>query len=278
MHEPLPHRSTIAGTERHIFHRDIESLSRVDLRTVGADKYAADPSTDVYCYAYAVDDGPVKLWIRGDPVPAEAVEAAKNPTWSAAAHGDHFETVMERHILAPRYGLPLVPVERHVCTMAMCLAVGLPAKLETAADALELANRKDIAGGRLMHQMSKPRRAHKDEDPAGTYWFEDPERLDRLYSYCKQDVEVERELFERLPPLSPAEHVLWSSQLPDQRARFLRRSRICRSCPPDCDGGGTGNQYRACRAHRRRRHWHQSGRTAPTMAAAERLHFKEARP
>ena len=82
MHEPLPHRSTIAGTERHIFHRDIESRSRVDLRTVGADKYAADPSTDVYCYAYAVDDGPVKLWIRGDPVPAEAVEAAKNPTWS----------------------------------------------------------------------------------------------------------------------------------------------------------------------------------------------------
>jgi DNA polymerase len=210
MHEPLPHRSTIAGTERHIFYRDIESLSRVDLRTVGADKYAADPSTDVYCYAYAVDDGPVKLWIRGDPVPAEAVEAAKNPTWSAAAHGDHFETVMERHILAPRYGFPLVPVERHVCTMAMCLAVGLPAKLETAADALELANRKDIAGGRLMHQMSKPRRAHKDEDPAGTYWFEDPERLDRLYSYCKQDVEVERELFERLPPLSPAEHVLWT--------------------------------------------------------------------
>jgi DNA polymerase bacteriophage-type len=117
MHEPLPDRSTIAGTERHIFHRDIESLSRVDLRTVGADKYAADPSTDVYCYAYAVDDGPVKLWIRGDPVPAEAVEAAKNPTWSAAAHGDHFETVMERHILAPRYGFPLVPVERHVCTM-----------------------------------------------------------------------------------------------------------------------------------------------------------------
>ena len=48
MHEPLPHRSTIAGTERHIFHRDIESLSRVDLRKVGADKYAADPSTDVY--------------------------------------------------------------------------------------------------------------------------------------------------------------------------------------------------------------------------------------
>ena len=32
--------------------------------------------------------------------------------------------------MAPRYGWPLIPIERHICTMAMCLAVGLPAKLE----------------------------------------------------------------------------------------------------------------------------------------------------
>jgi hypothetical protein len=45
--------------------------------------------------------------------------------------------------------------------------LGLPAKLGMAADALELANRKDAAGERLMHQMSKPRRPRKGEDPAG---------------------------------------------------------------------------------------------------------------
>ena len=75
----------------------------------------------------------------------------------------------------------------------MCLALGLPAKLSAAADALELENRKDAAGERLMHQMSKPRKPHRDEDPAGTYWFDDQDRFDRLYSYGKQDVEVERE-------------------------------------------------------------------------------------
>ena len=80
---------------------------------------------------------------------------------------------------------------------------------ERGADALELANRKDAAGERLMHQMSKPRRAHKDEDPDRIYWFDDQERLDRLYEYCRQDVEVERELYERLPPLSPTEQALW---------------------------------------------------------------------
>jgi hypothetical protein len=58
-----------------------------------------------------------------------------------------------------------------------------------------------------MHQTSKPRRPHKDEDPTGTYWFDDLERLDRVYGYCKQDTEVERELYERLVPLSPTERL-----------------------------------------------------------------------
>ena len=65
------------------------------------------------------------------------------------------------------------------------------------------------AGERLMHQTSKPRRAHKDEDPSQVYWFDDDARLQRLSAYCKQDVEVERELYNRLPPLSPAEQSLW---------------------------------------------------------------------
>src|SRR5262245_36317767 len=91
----------------------------------------------------------------------------------------------------------------------MALAVGLPARLSTVAIALELSNRKDAVGERLMHQTSKPRRPHKDENPDGIYWFEDRKRLDRLYEYCRQDVEVERELFNRLPPLSASEQAPW---------------------------------------------------------------------
>ena len=72
------------------------------------------------------------------------------------------------------------PIEKQRCTQAMCLALGLPARLSAAADALELSNRKDAAGERLMHQTSKPRRPHKDESPDGIYWFEDQDRLDRL--------------------------------------------------------------------------------------------------
>jgi DNA polymerase len=193
----------------HVLHRDYETRSRIILKLVGAHRYAADPSTEVLCCAYAVGDDPVQLWRPGDPVPLEFIEAASNPMWIVAAHGDHFETAIEQHVLAPCFGWPIIPIERHRCTMAKALAAGLPARLSAVADALELANRKDAAGERLMYQMSKPRRAHKDEDPAGIYWFEDWERFDRLCDYCRQDVQVERELYNRLPSLLPAEQFLW---------------------------------------------------------------------
>ena len=213
MHEPRPLRDTavdIAASARHVLHRDYETRSRVILKNAGTHRYAADSSTEIYCVAFAVDHDPVQVWLPGNPVPPEFIEAAHNPNWLIAAHGDHFESAIEHHIMTPRYGWPEIPLERHRCTMAMSLAAGLPARLSSAADALELANRKDAAGERLMHQTSKPRRPHKDEDPTAIYYFDDPDRLQRLYDYCRQDVEVERELYSRLPSLSPVEQTLWA--------------------------------------------------------------------
>src|SRR5262245_29343753 len=197
------------GTELHVLHRDCETRSHAILKTVGTYKYATDPSTEVLCCAYAVDDEPVQLWTPCNRVPAEFIEAATNPSWIVCAHGAHFEDAIERHVLHPRFGWPVIPLERHRCTMAITLAAGLPARLSLAADALELCNRKDAAGERLMHQTSKPRRARKDEDPNQVHWFDDDARLQRLFAYCKQDVEVERELYNRLPPLPPVEQSLW---------------------------------------------------------------------
>ena len=204
MHEPLPLlAATAADIPRapHVLHRDYETRSGIVLKTVGAHRYAADLSTEVLCCAYAVDQDPVQLWRPGDSVPIEFIEAAQNPSWIVAAHNDAFETAIEKEIMLPRYGWPVIPIERHRCTQAMCLALALPARLGAAADALELRNRKDAAGERLMHQMSKPRRPRKDEDPNQVYWFEDDDRLQRLYACSRQDVEVERELYCLLPSL-----------------------------------------------------------------------------
>ena len=179
----LPHRTAapIGITAVHVLHRDLETRSTINLRKVGAAKYAANASTEVICVAFAADADPVRLWLPGDPVPPEFIEAAADPSWIVCAHNDAFESAIEQHVLAPRCGWPIIPIERHRCTMAMCLALGLPARLGVVADALELSNRKDAAGERLMHQLAKPRKPRKDEDPAGTYWFDDLERLQRLY-------------------------------------------------------------------------------------------------
>ena len=227
---------------RHVLHRDYETRSHAILKTVGTYKYATDPSTEVLCCAYAVDDEPVQLWTPGNPVPAQFIEAATNPAWVVCAHGAHFEDAIEHHVLHPRFGWPVFPAEKQRCTQAMALAVGLPARLSTAAKALELSNRKDAAGERLMHQTSKPRRAHKDEDPHQVYWFDDDDRLQRLYEYCRQDVEVERELYSRLPSLSASEQSLWelSSRI-NQRGFYIDRAfaeaarQIAQAAAPEID-------------------------------------------
>ena len=74
MHEPLPLRTATAADIprlQHVLHRDYETRSRVVLKVVGAHRYAADPSTEVLCCAYAVDNNPVQLWRPSDPVPIE---------------------------------------------------------------------------------------------------------------------------------------------------------------------------------------------------------------
>jgi DNA polymerase bacteriophage-type len=206
--EPEPPRTISVERDPHaphVLHRDYETRSVISIETAGALRYAADPSTEVLCCAYAVDDEPVQLWVLGDPIPPEFIEAARNPAWTAAAHNDQFESAIERLLLRPRYSWPCVPARRRRCTMAAALASALPGSLEGAAAALGLVQQKDLDGHVLMKRMAKPLARSGDR----IIWYDGPERRRRLHAYCRQDVEVERELFHRLTPLPDAEQRLW---------------------------------------------------------------------
>jgi DNA polymerase bacteriophage-type len=207
--------------------RDIETRSTLDLSGVGVRRYAAEPTTDVWCVSYAVDDAPAKIWIPGQPVPKEFHLAARDPDWLVVAHNDQFERTVEELVLMPRYGWLLAPIERHRCTMAMALTSALPAKLETVAEVLKLATQKDTAAARPMRQMARPRKPRAGENPNGVYWHGDPEKFERLYAYCRRDVDVGRELFHRLAPLIDSEQALWQldaviNVLPMARCSRLR--------------------------------------------------------
>jgi DNA polymerase len=122
-------------------HRDIETRSVLRLADAGAWRYAADPSTEVLCVGYTVNDAPVRIWTAEQAVPEEFIAAARDSDWFVVAHNDAFETAIEERLLNLRYGWPLIPIERHRCTMAAALANALPASLEGAAEALSLPAR-----------------------------------------------------------------------------------------------------------------------------------------
>lgn len=190
-------------------HIDIETRSTVDLRKSGLYPYAAHPSTDVLLARFCVDDGEIGEWRREDiDAPVAVVEALRAGA-TVVAHNFHFERILWKHVLAPRYGWPEPPLEAWDCTMSRARAAGLPGSLDGAARALQAPFAKDQEGASLMLRMCKPRAPRKDEDPDGIFWFEDEPRLARLSEYCAQDVRVERWLDARLPPLSPAEREVW---------------------------------------------------------------------
>jgi DNA polymerase bacteriophage-type len=159
-----------------ILYRDYETRSVAPIKIVGAWRYATDSSTDVLCCAYAVDDGPVKLWVPSDPIPQEFIDAAQNPSFLVSAFNDNFERLIEAHVLGPRYDWPLVPIDRHRCSQAAALSLALPASLEKVALALGLEQQKDNAGRLNMLAMSRPRKARIGEDPSKIYWHDDPAR------------------------------------------------------------------------------------------------------
>lgn len=190
-------------TELHI---DFETRSAVDLKVVGLDNYARHPSTEVVCLGWAVNDEPVELDPGVGPELFYTVADLVNDGVATLAHNAAFELAIWNHILAARYGWPALKPEQCVCTMAMAYAQGLPGSLENAAAAVGIEEQKDQVGHRIMLQLSKPRSINPD---GSIVWWEDPEKLARLYEYCKQDVRVERELAKRLMRLSPAEMKVW---------------------------------------------------------------------
>jgi len=87
---------------------DVETRSCLDLRRVGAAKYARHPTTGIWCAGYARGDEPVRIWLPDEAVPPAIIEAAADPDCVFVSHNANFETAIWEHILAPRYGWPNV--------------------------------------------------------------------------------------------------------------------------------------------------------------------------
>lgn len=195
---------------------DFETRSEVDLKKTGTYTYAAHPTTDIWVMGWAFDDDEPEIWIPAwtgehgwGPLPARIVDhilaGGEIRGWNVG-----FERIIWQEIMVKRYGAPPVALEQWVDTAAEAAAMSLPRGLEKAAEVTGVSSQKDAEGHRLMLRMSRPRsRKH------GTVtWWDQTEKLEQLYEYCKQDVRTERGMVKVLRRLTDKEREIW---LLDQR-------------------------------------------------------------
>lgn len=225
---------------------DFETRSAVELKKSGPWCYAEHWSTDVLCLALKADNEEPLLWIppkfrdkiadRFNPDQLIYSKGVKNLIEQAdiiEAHNAGFERALWFHIMVQRYGFENIDPTKWRCSAAKAAYHALPRSLEKAGSALGLDVAKDQDGHRLMLRMCKPRKPRKNEleqflggfngyqrlDDDSFYdpqtkerfylWYEDPDRLEKLYRYCLQDAEAEHALSEALRDLPRKELKVW---------------------------------------------------------------------
>lgn len=185
---------------------DIETYSPVDIRSAGAYKYAEE--VEIILFAYAFDNEPVTVIdTTKDSVPGNVLEALTDPTILKKA----FNAAFERACISEFYFMDLPP-EQWECTMIRSAMCGLPLSLEESARVLRLVNQKDTAGKALIRLFCVPCKPTKTNGMRTRNLPQHfPEKWNAFIEYCRQDVEVERSISEKLAffPISDEERELW---------------------------------------------------------------------
>ena len=245
---------------------DLETRSAVSLRECGAYIYAIDPSTDVLCLAFCIDDGEVQLWLPPDPVPPVFLEIAANPTeWQLVAHNYDFERAVLENILIPRHGFQPIPLASQHCTQRLALANAYPAELDLLAQALGLPYRKDPAARKAMLAVSRPKAQRKRKATTIPTWDEDPAKLQLLYERCKLDVITTRAVWQS-PKLKHSLRYRAPLSAPGrdhQRTRHPLRSRLRHRRQGSRHPRAHSDQSQAAGAHLRHHHFGGSDQAVP---------------
>lgn len=186
-----------------IAHLDFETYSAIDIRKVGAHRYARHPSTEVLIacfYLPEIDD--IVTWLpRTEKMPVKLRRYIEGGG-VIAAHNANFERLVYQHALKRMHpDIPTIEKKQWVCTAAMAAASGLPRSLDKALHAAGSKKTKDPEGAKLIKVFSVPRKPTKNDDRTRILPEDMPEKFEAFIKYCRMDVEGEMELDYLLPPL-----------------------------------------------------------------------------
>lgn len=179
-------------TPRHILHIDIETYSSVDIAKSGLYRYVQSPDFEILLFAYAYDEEPVQIidLSAGGSLPQEVVKDLQAPDIIKMAHNAAFE------INALKRFYKIWP-DQWQCTMIHALYCGYPAALANTAKAMGFPQDKQkmTAGKALIRYFCVPCKPSKrNGGRTRNYHYHEPGKWEIFKEYCKQDVEVEREI------------------------------------------------------------------------------------
>lgn len=188
---------------------DIETYSSKDLTKCGVYAYCESADFEILLFGYAVDDGLVQVvdLASGEKIPRDVLAAITDSKVIKTAYNANFErTCLARYLKVP------MPPEQWRCSSVHALMLGLPGYLDGVAKCLRLDNQKMKEGKALIRYFSIPCKPTKaNGGRTRNLPKHDPEKWATFKDYCKQDVEVERQLRKKLEafPIPEVEQKLW---------------------------------------------------------------------
>lgn len=204
---------------------DFETRSTEEIGRVGAFKYAAHPKTEILCLAYKLPGSPLNIWAPEYNLPIPLLNWAKAGR-IIEAHNAEFEYAVWNYLCSKRYGFPILRIEQMRCSAAKAAALALPRSLEALGAALSLPIQKDMTGRRLMLKMSKPRKETKNDF---SLWHETKEEKEKLFEYCKRDVETEELASREMMELLPSELDLFHLTMKINERGILCDTELCKT-------------------------------------------------
>ena len=171
---------------------DFETFNEQDI-SVGTYKYAE--TADVLLCAYALGDGPVRVWDRHEEFfPADLYNALEDDDLPICAHNAMFD----RAILTLSMETP-TRLERWRCTMVKAYSHAFPGGLDQCGAALGLPkNKAKLADGKkLINRFCKPAPKNHRADRYDRHTH--PEEWEKFKRYAAMDIEAMREVDKRLP-------------------------------------------------------------------------------
>lgn len=191
------------------YHLDFETYSEADLNSVGAHRYARDPSCEVLCLAISRGHEKPLLWVPPayqhqlsfiDPLEQmEALEMLNEMMADEAnliyAHNASFEYVIWNEIMVKQHKFPPLNPKQMRCTQAMARRACIPQSLAKCGAYLQLGQQKDARGSTLIRKFCIPQKPDKTH---GFVWRrfpqDDPAAFKEFCEYCVQDVRTEQEV------------------------------------------------------------------------------------